>query len=323
MVVLLGTVRTGTVRTRIHELDALRGFAVGGIMLVNTWQHVEIKKTHPVGLDWLIEGLFQSRFYPIFSLLFGISFLLFLRGNSRWALLSRLFWLFCFGMIQHQFYEGEVLTDYAFYGALVLLPASFLPPGLPVLLLGLVGVGWAVHPAVGGGPLLIPGLFLVGMGLWQLRPPRSLLLPGFAAAALATLLLTAAWTSTHDWTVYSVAALAGAAAYALGLLLILRPKLSAVLEPLGRMALTNYVSGTAIIALALPLLEADRTRWSVVGLTVVTLVAQALFSRWWLSAFRYGPLEWIWRCLTWFRVVPNRLKSGRDENRPLPDPGLP
>ncbi|MGW3343223.1 DUF418 domain-containing protein [Nonomuraea rubra] len=310
-------------KTRIHELDALRGFAVGGIMLVNTWQHVELKKAHPVGLDWFVEALFQSRFYPIFSLLFGISFLLFLQGNSRLALLSRLFWLFCFGVIQHQFYEGEVLTDYAFYGALVLLPASFLPPGLPVLLLGLVGVGWAAHPAVGGGVLLIPGLFLAGMGIWQLRPPRSLLLPGFAVSALASVLLTLAWTSTNDWTVYSAAALAGAAAYVLGLLLILRPWLSALLEPLGRMALTNYVSGTAVIILALPLLESDRSRWSVVGLAAATLIAQGLFSRWWLARFRYGPLEWIWRCLTWFRMVPNRLQSSRDQNRPLPDPGVP
>ena len=52
MVVHLGPV------TRIRELDALRGFAVGGIMLVNTWQHTEQKPRVP--LDWTIEALFQS-----------------------------------------------------------------------------------------------------------------------------------------------------------------------------------------------------------------------------------------------------------------------
>ncbi|MFC5829219.1 DUF418 domain-containing protein [Nonomuraea insulae] len=307
--------------TRIRELDALRGFAVGGIMLVNTWQHTDKKPRVP--LDWAIEALFQSRFYPIFSTLFGISFLLFLRGNSRWALLSRLFWLFCFGKIQHAFYEGEVLTDYAFWGAVVLLPVSFLPGGLPVLLLGVVVTAWGLLPQVGGGVMLIPGLFLVGMGLWQLRPSRELLLPGFAATALAAVLLTAAGSSTGNWVVYSVAALAGAAAYSLGLLLVLRPRLSAVLEPLGRMALTNYVSGTAVIVLALPLLNADPTRWSVVALAALTLLLQVLLSRWWLERYKYGPLEWLWRCLTWFRLVPNRLESGRDQNRPLPDPGVP
>ncbi|WP_052423656.1 DUF418 domain-containing protein [Nonomuraea candida] len=309
--------------TRIRELDALRGFAVGGIMLVNTWQHTV--KTQPAPLDWTVEALFQSRFYPIFSMLFGISFLLFLRGNSRWALLRRLFWLFCFGLIQHTFYEGEVLTDYAFWGAVLLLPASFLPGGAPALVLGVAGVAWALV-WMGGGAWLIPGLFLVGMGLWRLRPPKALLLPGFAVTALATVLLTAAWGETRDWIVYSVAALAGAAAYSLGLLLILRappaPVLSAVLEPLGKLALTNYVSGTVVIVLALPLLNADPTRWSVVALAGATVLAQVLFARWWLARHKYGPLEWVWRCLTWFRMVPNRLESGRDQNRPLPDPGV-
>ncbi|WP_245764830.1 DUF418 domain-containing protein [Nonomuraea jiangxiensis] len=308
--------------TRIRELDALRGFAVGGIMLVNTWQHtVETLGDHRVPLDGAIEALFQSRFYPIFSLLFGISFLLFLRGNSRWALLSRLFWLFVFGLVQHTFYEGEVLTDYAFYGALVLLPASFMAAGWPVLTLGLAVLAWGM--LVGGGVWLIPGLFLIGMALWQLHPPRSLLFPGFAVAALAGVLLIGAWIGTNEWWVYSVAGLAGAAAYSLGLLLVLRPRLSAVLEPLGKMALTNYVWGTAIIAVAVPVLVRDPTRWSVVGLTVVTLAVQIVFARWWLARFRYGPLEWLWRCLTFYRWVPNRLESGRDQNRPLPDPGVP
>ncbi|WP_207756069.1 DUF418 domain-containing protein [Nonomuraea cypriaca] len=306
--------------TRIRELDALRGFAVGGIMLVNTWQHTA--KEPRVGLDWTIEALFQSRFYPIFSLLFGISFLLFLRGNSRWALLSRLFWLFGIGLVQHTFYPGEVLTDYAFWGAVVLLPVSFLVGRVPLLVLGAGVVAIVVAVRMGGGAQIIPGVFLVGMGLWRLRPSRRLLLPGFGVAALATALLTAEWASTDEWWVYSVAALTGAAAYALGLLLVLRPWLSAVLEPLGRMALTNYVSGTAVIVLATPLLDADPTRWSVVGLTLATLVVQFLGSRWWLARYRYGPLEWIWRSLTWFRPVPNRLESGRDHNRPLPDPGV-
>jgi uncharacterized protein len=310
---------------RIRELDALRGFAVGGIMLVNTWQHAT-HRPH-TGIDWTVEALFQSRFYPIFSLLFGMSFALFLdRTKSRWALLRRLVWLLGFGLLQHTFYEGEVLTDYALYGLAVLLPASFLPGGVWVLLLGVGAIAWATWQ--GSGPLLIPGLFLIGMALMRLRPPKGLLPPVFAVSALATALLTATWSGlgdtpgTGDWNVYSVAALAGAAAYTTGLLLVLRPWSSALLEPLGRMALTNYVTGTAVIALATTPLKSDPTRWSVIALTLATVVAQMVFSGWWLTRFRYGPLEWVWRCLTWFRWVPNRLESGRDHNRPLPDPGL-
>lgn len=317
---------------RIRELDALRGFAVGGIMLVNTWQHAPHEPQ--TGIDQVVDTFFQSRFYPIFSLLFGISFVLFLRGSDRWALARRLAWLMGFGLVQHLWYPGEVLTDYAFFGALVLLPASFLPGGLIPLLLGVALLAWSVMsgggylgiedapPFVSNGPLLIPAAFLIGMGLMRLRPSRRLLAPGFVVSVLAVVFLTAAWNSTGDWSLYLAGAVAGASAYVTGLLLVLRPWLSAALEPLGKMALTNYVSGTVVIVLAAPLLATDPTRWSVLGLTAVTLLVQGLFSRWWLARFRYGPLEWIWRCLTWFRYVPNKLESGRDENRPLPDPGV-
>ncbi|WP_433517480.1 DUF418 domain-containing protein [Nonomuraea sp. CA-143628] len=307
---------------RIRELDALRGFAVGGIMLVNTWQHAVHEPKN--GIDWTIDALFQSRFYPIFSLLFGISFVLVLERAGRWVLVRRLFWLLCFGLLQRTFYSGEVLTAYAAFGALVLLPASFLASGLPMVILGVAAVVWTV--SVGAGPYLIPALFLLGMALMESRPSGRLLLPVFAVSALASALLTAAWTTNHNWTVYSTAALAGAAAYSTGLLLALRTRwsapLSAVLEPLGRMALTNYISGTLVIALASHLLKTDPTRWWVIVITVATLAVQVPFSAWWLSRFRYGPLEWVWRCLTWFRRVPNRLESGRDHNRPLPDPGV-
>lgn len=304
MVVGLGVV------TRIRELDALRGFAVCGIMLVNTWQHRQ-HSPQPTGIDWTIDTLFQGRFYPIFSMLFGVSFVIIMRGSGRWMLLRRLFWLACFGLIQRLYYDGEVLTDYALYGAAVLLPASFLP-ALAVLPLGIAAVAWATWQ--GGGSILIPGLFLIGMAIMELKPDRRLLAPAFGLFALASALLTMAWLDNHHWTFYTVAALTGAAAYATGFLLLPR-WLTALFEPLGRMALTNYLTGTFVIFLA----ASSLTGVSVVAVTLVTLLAQGLGSAWWLSRFRYGPLEWVWRCLTRMR----RLESGRDDHRPLPDPRLP
>ncbi|NUW31055.1 DUF418 domain-containing protein [Nonomuraea sp. SMC257] len=292
-------------------------------MLVNTWQHGPHKPR--TGVDTAIEFLFQSRFYPIFSLLFGMSFVLFRQRAGRVRLAARLLWLFCLGLAQHTFYEGEVLTDYAFYGLALLLPASFLSAGAPILVLALGAITWAT--LIGNGVLLIPGLFLLGMALMQLRPSPRILLPVLLAGALASSLLAAAWVYTGWWTAYLAAALAGAAAYTAGIILLPRTRpgarLSGVLEPLGRMALTNYLTGTAVVVLTSPLVHADPTRWSVVAVAALTVTAQALFGRWWLARYRYGPLEWIWRCLTWFRPVPNRLESGRDHHRAVPDPRLP
>ena len=41
------------------------------------------------------------------------------------------------------------------------------------------------------------------------------------------------------------------------------------------------------------------------GIVLAVYVLQVVFSRLWLSAFRFGPLEWGWRMLTygkWFRL---------------------
>lgn len=77
----------------------------------------------------------------------------------------------------------------------------------------------------------------------------------------------------------------------------------------GRMALTNYIAQSVI---GMFLFYGIGLGWGAgVGLVQTELVVlavclfQALFSRLWLSAFRFGPLEWVWRMLTyggWFRL---------------------
>ena len=104
-------------------------------------------------------------------------------------------------------------------------------------------------------------------------------------------------------------------AYCCGLLLLLRtpagPALSAVLSPMGRMALTNYLSATVLFLVAGPLLGIDRTDDlpQIIGLTVCIIVVQAVWSVLWLRSFKYGPVEWAWRCLTWWRRAPIRART--------------
>jgi uncharacterized protein len=40
--------------------------------------------------------------------------------------------------------------------------------------------------------------------------------------------------------------------------------------------------------------------------TVVFFIAQVYLSRWWLSRFRLGPVEWVWRSLTYGELMPLR-----------------
>ena len=78
----------------------------------------------------------------------------------------------------------------------------------------------------------------------------------------------------------------------------------------GRMAFSNYL-GTSILMLfvfhgfALGL-YGELTRPQ---LYIVMLVAWAIMLAWskaWLSVYRYGPLEWLWRCLTYGKLFPIR-----------------
>ncbi|MFC4063258.1 DUF418 domain-containing protein [Planomonospora corallina] len=318
---------------RLHELDALRGFAICGIMVVNTWQHTrgEITAPEPTPVDWAVENLLQGRFYPIFSFLFGLSFVLFLGSAAertpypRLVLLRRLLVLAALGAAHWQVNPGEVLLPYAIFGMLVLLPASFLPRWA-VLALGAVVTAWAARlgggftVGVAGEPVfvvvLIPGLFLLGAALMAYRPPARLAAPVFAVSAVAGAGLTLLWNASladpalYHPGVYVAAGLACATAYCTGLLLLLRTRLRgplmAVLDPLGRMALTNYLVSTVVILAALPLLAADPTRLAVPAFALAVLALQAVLGRRWLARFRYGPLEWLWRCLTWMEAVPNR-----------------
>ncbi len=77
----------------------------------------------------------------------------------------------------------------------------------------------------------------------------------------------------------------------------------------GRMALTNYI-GQSVIGMFL--FYGIGMAWGAkVGLVqteiivLLVFVFQILFSRLWLLGFQFGPLEWLWRMLTygkWFRL---------------------
>lgn len=86
------------------------------------------------------------------------------------------------------------------------------------------------------------------------------------------------------------------------------PRARAFLAPfghVGRMALSNYVAQSFVIALVLfgvgpGLALAGRigVGWEIVIVTVA-FALQILVSRWWLARYRFGPLEWVWRGLTY------------------------
>lgn len=76
----------------------------------------------------------------------------------------------------------------------------------------------------------------------------------------------------------------------------------------GRAAFTNYI-GTSLIMLAVFQgwglgLFGTLSRGQLYLVAIAGTVLMLSWSQPWLSRFRYGPLEWLWRCLTYRRVFP-------------------
>ncbi|SDW07095.1 uncharacterized protein SAMN05444411_10115 [Lutibacter oricola] len=124
-------------KQRLLNVDALRGFALVSIMLLHNLEHFDFffkPKNLP---NWMIQldqsiwdttfFLFAGKSYAMFAFLFGVTFFIQMnnqakRGNDfRLRFVWRLFLLFIFGTINSAFYEGDILTLYAFVG-LFLIP---------------------------------------------------------------------------------------------------------------------------------------------------------------------------------------------------------
>jgi uncharacterized protein len=90
-------------------------------------------------------------------------------------------------------------------------------------------------------------------------------------------------------------------------LLFQKPIGQKLLHPLqfaGRMTLTNYilqsVLSTAIFAGLGVYAKLDFL--TVIGLCIAIIAIEIGFSRWWMNRFPFGPMEWVWRLLTYGRL---------------------
>ncbi|HEV8590527.1 MAG TPA: DUF418 domain-containing protein [Pyrinomonadaceae bacterium] len=90
-------------------------------------------------------------------------------------------------------------------------------------------------------------------------------------------------------------------------------KLLSVLAPVGRMALTNYLMQTVICVIIF--YGYGFGLFGRFGAFYSTLIALAIFvfqialSSLWLKYFRYGPMEWIWRQLTYRKRLSLRAET--------------
>ena len=86
-----------------------------------------------------------------------------------------------------------------------------------------------------------------------------------------------------------------------------------MLSRVGRMAFTNYIGQTLICTtlfygFGFGLFgQLERYEWYLVVGAI--WIFQLVFSTLWLRYFQYGPLEWIWRRLTYWKKISIRKRS--------------
>lgn len=84
---------------------------------------------------------------------------------------------------------------------------------------------------------------------------------------------------------------------------------------IGRTALSNYLMQTFICTTLLYGyglgigLYGKVERWQMIPIVVVVWIIQILLTRFWLKRFRFGPFEWLWRSLTYWKMQPLRINQ--------------
>jgi len=156
----LTTVGPASPSERYLSLDALRGFALFGILVVNIQCFAMIFATlvNPTsfgdltGLNYWVAMLTHifaaSKFITLFSLLFGAGILLMTRNIEKKGRKSagkhylRMMWLIIFGLMHaYLLWYGDVLVSYGLCGLLVFLFRKMSPRKL--LIIGLIGISIA------------------------------------------------------------------------------------------------------------------------------------------------------------------------------------
>lgn len=366
---------------REAAIDALRGLCLVGIAIVNVpWIGFSENLLMRLGLWWEgtrpmsvpdlvtavgIEWLFEGKFYPQFSMLFGFGAgVLMARGMAIYG--RRLAVLFAFGILHSLFgWWGDILLNYALMGTILAVLAKA-PPRvtLAVAVLTFVAAtvisvlvdfdGW-LDPTSGGMAEALEyaasqtAIYRDGDFVAISRHRYEELLEFFAPWEWSYRTNTVAmgafglWVQKTGWlreVAVRRAALGKIAAWTLGLGIPLavvpfgyipvgdvlaigyaslflwlasRGSLNRAipwLVPLGRCAISGYLGQTLAFTLffyGYGLAMYGRIGpWQGALLSVGVWVAEVGLARVWMERFALGPVEWLWRSLTYWRLLPLR-----------------
>ena len=95
------------------------------------------------------------------------------------------------------------------------------------------------------------------------------------------------------------------------LLLYINSKLKRIFsyfQVAGKMTLTNYISQNILATFIFSGIGLgignSMPYWFYFSLAVFVFMIQLFISKWWLSKYSYGPIEWLWRCASYRQLFP-------------------
>jgi uncharacterized protein len=94
-----------------------------------------------------------------------------------------------------------------------------------------------------------------------------------------------------------------------------------VLAPFGRMALTNYLTHSLVFSAVFygyGLGLFGIARIAQLGCVVAMVLVQVPLCHLWLKHFRYGPMEWLWRAITYWQIPAMRVAPSNNIGLPHP-----
>ncbi|EJS67243.1 DUF418 domain-containing protein [Bacillus cereus] len=375
---------------RIHSIDIIRGIAVLGIFLVN-WPVIAGVDSRDItgiyeGIDSYIRLFYdmfiQTKFYTIFSFLFGLGFYIFMTraeaktDRPKTLFVRRLLILLLFGFLHYVLlWDGDILHTYAITGFFLFLfykrePRTILIWSIVLLsfmqlfsLLGSLamllvpidelGLSTAIMPlenwglqitdrfhsfyseAISNSLIMLPetlGLFLLGLyaGKKDIFRRAKELDPKLKKLQIIMFILTLPlWFIMFYFfmnnqpymplSLMGITMISGKTLFIFYIVTLMRllqkEKWQNLLRPfqyVGRMALTNYISHTIVTLLVFGLLFKNdylAPLWVGPLFCIGFYTLQIFISRWWLSRYQYGPLEYIWRLGTYGKMMPLKKKS--------------
>jgi uncharacterized protein len=98
------------------------------------------------------------------------------------------------------------------------------------------------------------------------------------------------------------------------------------MQVIGKMTLTNYMTQNLLAVLLFSgfgfgLAFTHRLHFGFYLLVAFAIyVVQVYFSKWWLSQYNYGPIEWVWRQLSYAKRLPIRKAPVIIEDALQPEP---